>query len=280
MKKILLIVLVLGAIVSVAGCYLSIAGTMKGSGKIVSRTVSAPDFDRISSARAVKVTISDTLTDKMFIEADDNIIDDVITEVSGGKLNITIANRLRNISNATVRVTIPANGKIRGLEASSASKIISEVALSAAEFEMEASSAAAIEATVNATGKCSIETSSAASVRTTVIARECTMEASSASNIDAYVTATDSSVEASSAAKVLIGGSTQNCNADITSAASLRAGDFVVENYVAEAASGSSATINCTKTIDASASSGASIRYSGEATGNIHSSSGGSVRKN
>lgn len=280
MKKILLIALILGAIVSIAGCYLSIAGTIKGSGKIVSRTVSAPDFDRISSARAVKVTISDTLTDKIFIEADDNIIDDVITEVSDGELKITIDNKLRNLSNTTVRVTVPANGKIRGLEASSASKIVSEVTLSAAEFEMDASSAAAIEATVNAAGKCSIETSSAASVRTTVIARECTMDASSASKIDAHVTATDSSVEATSAAKVLISGSAQNCNADIASAASLKAGEFVVENYTAEASSGSSASINCTKTINIGASSGASIRYTGEGTGRTSASSGGSVRKN
>lgn len=280
MKKILLIALILGAIASVAGFCLTIAGTLKGSGKIVSRTIPASDFDRISSARAVKVTISDTISDKIFIEADDNIIDHVIAEVKDGELKITIDNKLRNINNATVRATVPANGHIRSLDASSASEIVSEVALSADEFDMEASSAASIEATVKVVGKCSIESSSAATVRATVIARECSMDASSAATIDAYVTTTDCSAEATSASKILLTGSAKNCNAATSSGASLKAGDFVVENYIAEASSGSSATINCTKTINANASSGASIRYTGDATGNTDSSSGGSVRKN
>jgi len=66
MKKILLIAVLLGAMLSVTVYFVCIAAPsvffgkgLKGSGNIVTRTIEAPAFDRIDAARAVKVVITD-----------------------------------------------------------------------------------------------------------------------------------------------------------------------------------------------------------------------------
>ena len=76
MKKILLIAVLLGAMLSVTVYFVCIAAPsvlfgkgLKGSGNIVTRTIEAPAFDRIDAARAVKVVITDKIGEKYKILA-------------------------------------------------------------------------------------------------------------------------------------------------------------------------------------------------------------------
>ena len=120
----------------------------------------------------MKVVISDKVSD-IRIEADDNLIDLVVVRAVKGKLEATLDQKVNNIQNGNVTITVPANGKIRSLDASSASKIIGETTLKAGKFSIEASSAAKIKAAVEAVSctiaekfsavNASIDTSSAAS---------------------------------------------------------------------------------------------------------------------
>ena len=193
MKKILLIAVLLGAMLSVTVYFVCIAAPsvffgkgLKGSGNIVTRTIEAPAFDRIDAARAVKVVITDKTSGKIIIAADDNVMDYVVVEANGGRLTATIDKSINNLSNADVTVTVPANGSIRALDASSAAKI-----------------------------------------DVSVKAQSCAVAASSASKINASVEAVSCSVEASSASKITLKGSAAKCTADLSSASKLSAGDFV-----------------------------------------------------
>ena len=167
MKKLLLIAVLIAACLSATAYVACVAAPLlgkniKGSGKIVAKTVPAPDFDGIEASRAVKVVISDKVSD-IRIEADDNLIDLVVVRAVKGKLEATLDQKVNNIQNGNVTITVPANGKIRSLDASSASKIIGETTLKAGKFSIEASSAAKIKAAVEAVS-CTIETSSASKV--------------------------------------------------------------------------------------------------------------------
>lgn len=263
MKKILLITVIVCATLA-AGVFAAISATvlfgksLRGSGNIITRTMEAPAFEQISASRAVKVVIADT--DKITIEADDNLIDYVVAEVSSGELKIGISNKLKNLVNINVTVTVPNNGRIRSLDASSAASITTNVALTAPEFSIDASSAANIAASVKAE-KCEIEASSAAKIKAAVIATACRINASSASKLE-------------------MAGSAAECHIDLSSASKLKAGEFTVETLNIGVSSGASASVNCTKTLDASASSGASVNYTGDCTPHINQSSGGSIRKN
>ena len=124
MKRILLIAVLLGTMITATTYFVCIAAPsvlfgkgIKGSGNIVTRTIDAPDFDRVDAARAVKVVITDKATDKITIQADDNIMEYVVVEAKGGRLTATIDKSVNNVSNADVTVTVPANGRIRALDA-------------------------------------------------------------------------------------------------------------------------------------------------------------------
>ena len=172
MKKVLLVLVSLAALAAIAGVLTGIFfpeslsasnRRIKGSGTIVTRTIPAPDFEKISASRAVKVIITDEIEDRIRIEADDNLMDHIVAEASGDELRISIDPKINSVSDIHVTVTVPDNGRIRALEASSASEITCATALGAADISLEASSAANINAAVKA-GVCSLEATSAAKI--------------------------------------------------------------------------------------------------------------------
>ena len=247
MKRILLIAVLLGTMITATTYFVCIAAPsvlfgkgIKGSGNIVTRTIDAPDFDRVDAARAVKVVITGKATGKITIEADDNIMEYVVVEAKGGRLTATIDKSVNNVSNADVTVTVPANGRIRALDASSAARITSDVTLTADKFSIDASSAARIDAAVK-TGSCT--------------------------------------VGASSASKITLKGSADKCSIDMSSAAKLSAAEFTVADCSVDTSSAAKATVNCTDKLRAEASSGSSIRYTGDCQTSISKSSGGSVSR-
>ena len=265
MKKILLIAVLIGAMFSITAYVACVAMPMlgksiKGSGNIVTKTLPAPDFNAVDASRAVKVVISAEASD-IRIEADDNLIDLVVAETRGKTLEVTLDKKVNNIQNGNVTVTVPANGgNIRSLKASSASKITSDATLRADKFTIDASSAAKIKASVEATS--------------------CSIGSSSASKVSAEVKAVTCTVDASSASKIALTGSAENFKADLSSASKLDASKFTAVNASIDTSSAASVTINCSGKLTASASSGSSIRYTGDCQTSLSKSSGGSVRKN
>ena len=259
MKKVLLVLVSLAAIAAIAGvltgiffpeCLSASNRRIKGSGTIVTRTIPAPDFEKISASRAVKVIITDEIEDRIRIEADDNLMDHIVAEASGDELRISIDPKINSVSDIHVTVTVPDNGRIRALEASS-------TALGAADISLEASSAANINAAVKA-GVCSLEATSASKIKAAVEAGECR-------------------INASSAAKIKLSGRADAARAELSSASKLAAAELVVKQWKIDTSSAASARIHCTEQLDAEASSGSSIHYEGDCSTDITKSSGGSV---
>lgn len=286
MKNVLKNVLIGAAALAVlagSGCLYAVASTyfggkhVKGSGTLMTRTLPAPDFSGIDVSRGIRTVISDQVSD-IRIEADDNLAGFVIVKAYKDELDITLDKKINSISNAHITVTVPANGRIRSLEASSASKIVSEVALKADKFSLDASSAASIEATVESVA-CEIEASSASKIKASVTAQNCTIDASSSAKIDVALTADDCKVEASSASSITLEGTVRNLAADLSSASKLHASKLTAQNAALDASSAAGASVNCTEKLTASASSGSSIRYTGECQVSLSKSSGGSIHK-
>ena len=239
MKKILLIFVILGALASVAGCILGLSASevlaspnrINGSGNLIDRTIPAPDFETVSSACGVTVLITDADTGRQ---------------------------GPRSVSHAHVTVTVPSNGKIRALKASSASQIVCRTALGADDFSIETSSAAKVEAAVKA-GKCSLDASSASKIVAALNVEECR-------------------ADASSAAKITLSGKAAQFRANLSSAAKLSADELDAATCSIDTSSGSKASVHCSGTLRANASSGSSIRYSGDCSTHLSKSSGGSIR--
>jgi hypothetical protein len=163
----------------------------------------------------------------------------VVSEVAGSYLKVYMREgNYRGSRSVKVYVTYVTLEK---LSASSAANIFSESTIKTSRLDVNASSAASIEVTIDA-GDVLADVSSAADIVMEGKAHSLEAEASSAGDIDAY--------------------------------------NLECELVVASVSSAGSAKVNCTKEIEAQASSGGTIRYRGNpGRTNTSSSSGGSVKK-
>ncbi len=253
-----------------------------GSGNIITRRVSIAAFSRIETSRAVHLVVEKRSGREAIIEADDNIMPYVIVEVDGGCLNVGIDDDIKSLNNVTVKVTVPSDGNISAISASSASRVTVETEIKSPKLMLDASSAANINIAKSDVGTCSIEASSAANVEGAIKADNCVIDMSSASDVNVALLAVKCDVTATSAASATISGEAGDIEITVSSAAKVDAMDLNARNADVSASSGGSIKITCMKSIDASASSGGSVKYA--AKGDLdpelrHTSSGGSVKK-
>lgn len=253
-----------------------------GSGNIITRRVSIADFSRIETSRAVHLVVEKRSGREAIIEADDNIMTYVIVEVDGGCLTVSIDNEIKSLNDVTVKVTVPSDGNISAISASSASKVTVQAEIKTPKLMLDASSAANINITKSDVGTCSIDASSAANVEGAIKADNCVIDMSSASDVNVALLAVKCDVTATSAASATLSGEAGDIEITVSSAAKVDAMDLNARNADVSASSGGSIKITCMKSIDASASSGGSVKYA--AKGDLdpelrHTSSGGSVKK-
>lgn len=253
-----------------------------GSGNIITRSVNIADFSRIETSRAVHLVVEKRSGREAIIEADDNIMPYVIVEVDGGCLNVGIDDDIKSLNNVTVKVTVPSDGNISAISASSASRVTVETEIKSPKLMLDASSAANINITKSDVGTCSIDASSAANVEGAIKADNCVIDMSSASDVNVALLAVKCDVTATSAASATLSGEAGDIEITVSSAAKVDAMDLNARNADVSASSGGSIKVTCMKSIDASASSGGSVKYA--AKGDLdpelrHTSSGGSVKK-
>lgn len=253
-----------------------------GSGNIITRRVNIADFSRIETSRAVHLVVEKRSGREAIIEADDNIMPYVIVEVDGGCLTVSIDNEIKSLNDVTVKVTVPSDGNISAISASSASRVTVETEIKSPKLMLDASSAANINITKSDVGTCSIDASSAANVEGAIKADNCVIDMSSASDVNVALLAVKCDVTATSAASATLSGEAGDIEITVSSAAKVDAMDLNARNADVSASSGGSIKITCMKSIDASASSGGSVKYA--AKGDLdpelrHTSSGGNVKK-
>lgn len=285
MKKLFLIIAGLGFLAAVAGCVLGLSARtvfasekIKGSGNLTTRTVAVSKFDGVCVSRGIRATIEKTSADKVRIEADDNLLDKVLVKTENGTLKITVDKSVKNLSDCHIAVTIPYNARIRKIEANSAARVVCKETLTARDVELDASSAAGIEAMAD-TDKCSLDTSSAAEITATVKAGECSFDLSSASKITAEIEVRNCHIDMSSASSLTLEGTAENCDIETSSASRLEADELTIRNCRVDSSSGSSVRVRCTEELRAEASSGSAVRYAGECRSTVKTSSGGSVQR-
>lgn len=253
---------------------------IKGSGNIVSKTVSVEPFEGIHASRAIDVKLVPVTTDGAIqIAADDNLIEWVRCNVSSGVLHLTIDNDVRSIQNVHVTITVPTDGKLSVLKATSAAEIQSEVRIVKKEVEVKASSSGEIEADIIAES-CEIETSSAGEFKGEVKSNDCKAEASSSGEIELTLTTQKCRMSVSSAAEIVVKGAALDGTFEASSAGDILGAHFAVKSCTADASSAGEIAVCCLETFHGNASSAGSIRVYGECKNFSRStSSGGSITK-
>ncbi len=252
-----------------------------GSKERSTRTVElAKDFNYIKASRGVDVVMSDEKGNKATISANSNLIDYVICKSSGGTLTVGVDDKVRNLSNFHIEITIPRRDNINVYQVASGASINIHPELTCANVSMEVASGGSVNCARINCDKLLIEASSAGSVSGSFRIKECgIVETSSAADINISALSPELNLKASSGSTINVSGQVKHLDVDASSAANIKAYNLNAVTAEAEASSGASVKLNCSKSLEAEASSAADIRYTGDCTVERRASSGGSVKK-
>lgn len=160
---------------------------VKGNGEIVAEDRNtANEFTKISAQEGLMVYVTQADEYAIRVEADENVIDLIGTDIRDGRLKI---HAIENIGRATknIYVSMP---KITSLKSSSGAHLSSENEITSNELIVDGSSGAHINLNVD-TNEIDIDASSGANLKLRGSADETNIDASSGGNINAKNLETD-----------------------------------------------------------------------------------------
>lgn len=211
-----------------------------GNGNVKTETRSITEkFDKINSNRGIEVIVQQDSVAEVTVEVDENLIKHITTKVENGTLFVSSD---ENIDSAEKMIVHVKTAKIKGLEATSGSRISTKSTLKGTSIEVKTSSGSEINAVVE---------------------------------YDKVVT------EASQGSNLTVSGKALSVTTSSSSGSTTDAGNLMANEVTSDAASGSSTEVNALVKLNASASSGSSINYVGSPKEvKKEESSGGSVSGN
>ncbi|MEP5610710.1 MAG: head GIN domain-containing protein [Cyclobacteriaceae bacterium] len=221
-------------------------------------TRSLSSFSKISAHEGIDVYIKEGSNEEARVVARGIDIEDVLTDVSGGRLKVHLAgNNHRNVD-VDVYVTYVS---INAIAASSAASLRAEDQIvTSGDFDVDVGSAGDIEASIKAD--------------------ELTVDASSAGDAELTVDVDEIEANVSSAGDVEIEGLARVQDIEASSSGEYDAYDVESEEVDVSASSGGTIKVNVSQKVDARASSGGSVRYKGSPRYvDVSSSSGGSIKR-
>jgi Putative auto-transporter adhesin, head GIN domain len=210
-----------------------------GSGNIISQKRQLSNFTGINVGGSFDVEVKMGAATEVMVEADDNLMKYIVTNVSGDVLNIH-TEHLQNIGNSHMKVyiTMPV---LKSIDASASADVkVAEVIKYDGKLNFEASSSADIEASVDAP------------------------EVAAAAN---------------SSGSIALSGKTKNYKATASSSGHVKSADLLTENAVVSANSSGSVSVHASVSLTADASSSGDITYRGTASVKKDESSSGSIEK-
>lgn len=91
----------------IAGCRFQEVGSIQGSGNVKSETRNLANFKEINASNAITLEITAQKDFALTIEADDNLLEHIKTEVSGGTLTISTKDKISSKNKIKVKVSMP-----------------------------------------------------------------------------------------------------------------------------------------------------------------------------
>ncbi len=214
----------------------------KGNGSFVTEERNISRFTTLKVSGAFNVELTSALSDQLTIYADENLMEDIITEVKGDALII------RNKKNTYLK---PSNHKQVSIK-------VPLVALNLAKL--------------SGSGKIHSEES----IRT----RRFSSALSGSGKIALGIKAEEVTAQLSGSGKVVLSGTATSLAANLSGSGSIRLKELVVQEASAILSGSGSIHLQCKEKLDATVSGSGRIRYYGEPKGKLHTKvvGSGSIR--
>ncbi len=229
----------------------------QGTGAITQKEYKM-NFDEIKVSQSISAEVIKANEEKVIISAPSDIIDDVLVENNGGKLEIHFKRGI-NISSRNVSAKIFAKDFSK-IEATSSADIVVKT-----QFTQD---------------KTEIEVSSSGSIKGDFEANDLSIDVSSSGSYSGKIWAVNLESEVNSSGEITISGKTKNANLHSSSSGTLDAENVIAENAEIEASSSGDVSLSVSNRLQASASSSGDISITRKGNLNVVSqkeSSGGSI---
>jgi len=241
--------------------FLAIAGltTMFTFGqRVENRSVS--NFTGIDASGAFQITVVKGNTEGLTIEANDDVMPYVRSEVKNGVLRLYLERNVpRKVNNRTVKATVVMRD-LDKVSLSGACKITANDLFTSRNFEGNCSGSSDMSINVN-TGQLSIKSSGSSNLQ-----------------IKASVNG-DTKINASGSSKIYLVGSAKNLTIDLSGASNFKAEDFNVGTATIKSSGSCNVTVNVTETLNVNSSGASTVNYKGSPAITVNSSGSSKVRK-
>ncbi|MCD4737274.1 MAG: DUF2807 domain-containing protein [Bacteroidales bacterium] len=228
MKKMLNVIMILSLLVLIqSGCVYGLGG-IKGNGNVVKEERKVSSFDGISVGGAFKVYLTQGSGYALVVEADENLLAVISTEVSAGTLKIKTTEDIRDSEALNIYITFK---ELKELDISGACNLVGENKFNLDDLDMECSGASNVEMEIDAT-EIEMDFSGASDIELAGSATKVNLDLSGASSLDAYdlqVNKLSADISGASHAKVSV---SDELSADVSGAASIKyKGEPTITNY-------------------------------------------------
>lgn len=225
-------------------------------------------FNKIRVESAINLYLSQGKEDAVAVSSEDaDVTAKIKTEVDNGILKIYVDNGLWNKwnwGNKHLRAYVTFTD-LQMLDASGACSVELTDPITVDDFKLVLSGASNIKGDIKG-GDIKFELNGASNGRLNISGNSFALSESGASTLKGSINAAKTNFDINGASVTDIDGSTTNLIISASGASSFRGGDLQAESCKIEATGASSASINVSKDIDATASGASSIHYSGNAS--------------
>ena len=264
MKKVFLLLMVTGLIT------INVFGQKK-------ETRSVSGFTGIDASSVFDITVTKGSTESLTIEADNDVMQYVRSEVQNGVLRLYIDNnKVKNIKRLKASVVMQNLDKV---SLSGACKFTVNDMFAPDKFKANCSGVANMVLNVN-TGQLNIDTSGASKIRIKAnVTGDTYMNVSGTAKIQSELNTSKANINSSGASSVELTGSANDFEIYLSGTAKLKAEDFSVKTATIKASGASKVTVNVSDALKVNSSGTASVNYKGSPTLEVSSSKASKVRK-
>src|SRR5690554_272657 len=193
------LIIAIGTAIILSACNFNFSAGERGNGHVVTEERSVSDFTEVKASAGMDVYLSEGDANKVVVEADENLLPLITTEVKDGKLTITTSGNIGFYKSKKVYVTYR---ELTDISATSGAEIVGNSVIRSERLSLNSSSGAEIKLEVFSR-ELSATSSSGADIEIKGKASSFNAQASSGSELDAQkLEAINRIARASSGAKI------------------------------------------------------------------------------
>jgi len=235
-------------------------------------------FTGIDASSVFDITVTKGGTESLSIEADDEVMPYVRSEVRNGVLHLYLDNdqRIKNIKVLRASVVMRNLDKVT---LSGACKLIANDLFTPDRFKSDCSGASNMTVNLN-TNQLSIETSGASKTLIKAnVSGNTNMDTSGASKTQAELRASGVTIDCSGVSSIELTGSANNITMDVSGVSKVKAENFTVKTANIESSGNSNVTVNVTDALKVNSSGMSFVSYKGSPALDVSNSKMSNVRK-